>query len=77
MYTCVTYKYLNTCIYLLHNTCCAGLYLCCGCANGSFWFLDPCLLVPIINTPFKRNYSPVRQITFSESSSYVVYTVSF
>lgn len=54
-----------------------GLVLSYGCANGSFWFVDPRHLTPLYVKPFRWNGSPIRLIRFSASSRYVVHTVSF
>ncbi|XP_050063809.1 cilia- and flagella-associated protein 251-like isoform X4 [Aphis gossypii] len=52
-----------------------GIYLCYGRADGLFEFIDPySLMNKMENTSFNWNKSPVKHITFNESSTYVVYT---
>lgn len=56
-----------------------GYLLCYGCSDGSFEFIDPNRLTPMMPTPLKwsNEISSIRHITFSKSSNYVVYTVIF
>lgn len=56
-----------------------GFLLCYGCSDGSFQFIDPNRLTPMMPTPFKwgDKASSIRHITFSKSSNYVVHTVIF
>lgn len=56
-----------------------GFLLCYGCSDGSFEFIDPNRLTPMMPTPFKwgDKASSIRHITFSKSSNYIVYTVIF
>lgn len=55
-----------------------GKYLCYGRADGLFQFIDTNSLTNTMeNTSFKWHNSAVKHITFNESSTHVVYTVSF
>ena len=49
--------------------------LVCGLENGVMWILHPDTLDPMDETPFKHSAEAILNITFSENSIYMAYSV--
>ena len=48
----------------------------CGLENGAMWILHPDSLEQLDETPFKHSSEAISNITFSDNSMYMAYSVN-